>query len=105
MSNISDVAREAKVGVGTVSRVLSGHPSVAPATRQRVKAAIDRMDYRPSRAARALASGRTQTIGLLVPVLARYFVMEVVRGVESALRGTPYNLLIRSAERGHDRAA
>ena len=67
MSTIAEVAKGAGVGVGTVSRVLNDSPGVRPATRQRVLATIDDLGYRPNRAARALAGGRTRTIGVLAP--------------------------------------
>src|SRR4051794_23148140 len=52
LTTIRDVAREAGVGVGTVSRVLSGHASVAPATRARVQTAMEQLNYHPSAVAR-----------------------------------------------------
>ena len=48
---IQDVAREARVGMGTASRALDGNPHVADGTRERVRAAAERLGYRPSRAA------------------------------------------------------
>lgn len=103
MPTIRDLAREAGVGVGTASRVLSGHPHVAPATRARVQAAMERLGYRPSRVARALSKGRTQVLEVLVPLFTRYFYVEVLRGIEAALAATDYSLVIRTIERAADR--
>jgi DNA-binding LacI/PurR family transcriptional regulator len=100
---ITDVARAAGVGVGTVSRVLSGHPRVAPATRARVNGAITRLGYRPSQAARALARGRTDTIQVVVPYLTRYFYFEVLRGVAAALADRDYALNLRVLDGPADR--
>lgn len=100
---IRDVAREAGVGVGTVSRVLSGGARVAPETRRRVEAAIERLDYRPSAAARALSRRRTQTIEVLVPMIVRHFYVEILRGVELGLAETDYTLIVRAVERAADR--
>ncbi|MEU1166773.1 LacI family DNA-binding transcriptional regulator, partial [Streptomyces sp. NPDC005921] len=55
----------------TVSNVINGHPNVRPATRDRVLAAITRLDYRVNVAARNLRKGRTGTIGLAVPEINR----------------------------------
>lgn len=103
MSTIQDVAREAGVGLGTVSRVLSGSPNVAPATRQRIEAAMARLDYRPSPAARALRRQRTDTLEIVVPLFTRDFYMEVLRGIEAALLDTDFSLVIRTVERAGDR--
>ena len=100
---ITDVAREAGVGIGTVSRVLNGNPFVKAATRQRVLAAVERLGYRPSPTARAFGRRRTHILEMLVPVFASGFLLEVVRGVEAALARSPYTLLVRTIEGADDR--
>jgi DNA-binding LacI/PurR family transcriptional regulator len=62
---MTDVARLAGVSHQTVSRVLNGHPNVTEQTRLRVHEAITALGYRPNRAARALATGRSQVIGVI----------------------------------------
>lgn len=59
-ASIRDVARAARVSYQTVSRVVNDHPSVSPPTRQTVLDTIERLEYRPNRAARALAGGSVQ---------------------------------------------
>jgi DNA-binding LacI/PurR family transcriptional regulator len=103
MPTIRDVAREAGVGVGTVSRVLGDQARVAPATRARIEAAIARLGYRPSPVARALSRHRTQTLEVAVPLITRDFYVEVLRGIEASLEATGYGLLIRTIERPADR--
>ncbi|MBO3661917.1 LacI family DNA-binding transcriptional regulator [Microbacterium stercoris] len=66
----ADVARLAGVSGQTVSRVANGSERVDPGTRARVEAAMQQLGYRPHRAARALRTGRTRTIGVLVRTLA-----------------------------------
>ena len=65
-----DVAARAGVSGQTVSRVVNGSPPVDPATRARVEEAMHELGYRPHRAARALRTGRTHTIGLVATTLA-----------------------------------
>ncbi len=65
---ITDVARLAGVNHTTVSHALSGKRPVAPATRERILAAVRALDYHPNAAARSLVSGRTHTVGLSVPL-------------------------------------
>ena len=63
--SMADVARLAGISHQTVSRVLNGHPNVRERTRLRVRAAIEELGYRPNWAARALATGRSQHIGVV----------------------------------------
>lgn len=93
-TSILDVARHAGVGTGTVSRVLSGHPNVRPATRAKVEAAIRTLGYHPNALARGLAQGRTRTIGLVVFGLHNPFFGLLAHGVEAAARARGYNVLI-----------
>jgi LacI family transcriptional regulator/LacI family repressor for deo operon, udp, cdd, tsx, nupC, and nupG len=97
-TTIRDVARVAGVGVGTVSRVLNDSPRVDPATRAKVRAAIKELDYVPSAIARSLSTGRTGAIGVIVPFLTRPSVVERLRGVEAALSGSPYDLVVFNIE-------
>lgn len=103
MPTIRDVAKEAGVGIGTVSRVLSHQPRVSPETRARVEAAIAQLGYRPNPVARALSRHRTSTLEVAVPLITRDFYVEVLRGIETALAASGYALLIRTIERAVDR--
>ncbi|HEX5195272.1 MAG TPA: LacI family DNA-binding transcriptional regulator [Solirubrobacteraceae bacterium] len=62
---MADVARLAGVSHQTVSRVINGSERVAPATRDRVQAAMRLLDYRPNSMARALVTGRSRTVGVI----------------------------------------
>lgn len=95
---IREVANLAGVGRGTVSRVLNESPAVDPATRARVLAAIRELDFVPSPAARQLTLGRTMSVGVMVPFLTRPSVVERLRGIESALAGTGYDMVVYNAE-------
>ncbi|GAC1344682.1 MAG: LacI family DNA-binding transcriptional regulator [Ktedonobacteraceae bacterium] len=81
-ATIHDVALEAGVGIGTVSRVVNNSPRVKPVTRERVQAAIDKLHYKPDPIARSMISKRTNSLGVIVPFFTRPFFMEVLRGVE-----------------------
>ena len=70
---IIDVAKAAKVGVMSVSRVINNHPSVKHSTRSRVLRAIAKIGYSPNDAARMLKGRRGRTIGLVVPDLSDFF--------------------------------
>jgi len=89
-SNIRDVARRAGVSHQTVSRVINGHPSLRPATRDRVLAAMGELSFRPNRAARALVTSRSTTIGVLVSKGFEYGPAASLQAIESAARGAGY---------------
>lgn len=93
-ASIRDVARKAGVSTATVSRALRGLPSVTPQTRARVEQAADALAYAPSPVASGLASGRTQTVGVVAPLSARWFLGEVFAGAEPVLRSAGYDLLL-----------
>ena len=95
---IHDVARLAGVGIGTVSRVLNEHPSVRPATRKRVLAVIDQLQFKPNPIARSMISKRTNSIGVIVPFFTRPFHIEVLQGVQSALNREDKEMVLYSVE-------
>jgi DNA-binding LacI/PurR family transcriptional regulator len=84
--SMSDVAALAGVSHQTVSRVLNEHPSVLPATRQRVLEAIAALGYRRNLAARALVTRRTGTIGVLASGSALFGPTSTLIAIESAAR-------------------
>lgn len=100
---IHDVARQAGVGIGTVSRVLNRQGEVSEATRQRVLQAIEELHYRPNEAARSLRSRRTRSIGVVAPFFTRPFYIEVLRGIERALQETTFSMVVFNIERREER--
>ncbi|UUZ56452.1 LacI family transcriptional regulator [Massilia sp. H-1] len=86
MATIKDVARLAGVGLGTASRVVSGKGSVSPATLEKVRQAIEELDFRPSHAARSLLSGSSQMIGVYIPVLKGTFYTPILQLIDTELR-------------------
>jgi LacI family transcriptional regulator len=96
---ISDVAREAGMGVMTVSRVLNDHRSVSDKARKRVLAAIAKIGYRPSEAAQLLAGQKSKTIGLIVPDISDTFFASCCHKVQEVARSYGYLTLIVASER------
>jgi DNA-binding LacI/PurR family transcriptional regulator len=97
-ARIADVAAAAGVGVATVSRVLNGNTNVAASTRARVLEAITALDYRPSSVARNLSLRRTLVIGVVIPFFTSPSAVERLRGVVTALEGSPYDLALFDVE-------
>ncbi|QEW03701.1 LacI family DNA-binding transcriptional regulator [Microbacterium lushaniae] len=88
--SIRDVARLADVSHQTVSRVLNNHPSIRPETRARVLEVMARLQYSPNRAARALVTARSQTIGILAASSTQYGPASSIAAIEAAARARGY---------------
>jgi DNA-binding LacI/PurR family transcriptional regulator len=104
MSAIADVARLAGVAKATASRALSGRGYVSDETRSKVIAAAAQIGYVASPNAASLVTGRTQSIGVVIPFISRWFFSEVLESLEHTLLAqgydmTLYNLPTHSAER------
>lgn len=101
---IQQVARAADVSPSTVSNLLNGRANrMLPETRRRVEEAINSLGYRPNRAARQLRTGRTQTVGLVVPSVGNPFWGSFARHLESAALAEGYHVLLCNSERDPDR--
>lgn len=88
--SIRDVARLAGVSHQTVSRVLNHHPSIRPETKARVLAVMEELQYRPNRAARALVTSRSRTIGILSATSSQYGPATTISAIENAARELGY---------------
>jgi LacI family transcriptional regulator len=95
---LKDIARELGVSVVTVSKVLRHHSDIGEETRERVLKRMKELNYRPNLAARALVTGRSFSVGLVVPDLVHQFFSEVAKGLSRELRKKGYSLLISSSE-------
>jgi len=100
MPGIADVAHRAGVSKATASRALSGGGQVSPATRERVRAAASALGYVPSTSAVSLATGRTRTVGVVIPSLTRWFFSEVLEGVQAVLLDEGLDLTLYDARPG-----
>ncbi|WP_427147209.1 LacI family DNA-binding transcriptional regulator [Rhizobium leguminosarum] len=89
-----DVAKRAKVGIGTVSRVLNRSTKVSDATRQKVLATIAELGYVPNLVARGLAGNRTGLIAAIIPVIGYTQHSEIIQGMTDVLHANDMNLMI-----------
>jgi LacI family transcriptional regulator len=94
-----EVADRAQVAMSSVSRVLSEHPDVSTAMRERVLAAVEELGYRPDMLAQGLRRGATHSVGFLVGDISNPLLAEIVKGAEGRLRDEGYSLLLSNSER------
>lgn len=97
-ATISDVAARAGVAASTVSRALSDPGRVAPHTRHRIEKAAADLNYVPSSHARALASGKTGVVAVLVPDITNPFYFDIIRGTQMQLKAAGYTQLLVDTE-------
>ncbi|MGO1411249.1 MULTISPECIES: LacI family DNA-binding transcriptional regulator [unclassified Microbacterium] len=102
-STMQDVAQLAGVSMKTVSNVIHEHPHVRPSTRERVRAAIDELGYRPNMSARGLRSGRTGVIGLAVPSLRENYFAELADAVIRAADRHGLSVLVEQTSGDRER--
>jgi len=95
---LKDIARDLGVSVVTVSKVLRGNSDVSAETRQRVLKRMKELNYQPNMMARGLASGRTYTVGLVVPDLVHPFFAEFAKSLSGTLRPANRALILASSE-------
>ncbi|RKN38335.1 LacI family DNA-binding transcriptional regulator [Streptomyces hoynatensis] len=95
---IRDVAQAAGVHISTVSRAFSGSHLVKAETRERVLAAAAELGYRPNQTARALTTGRTQNIGLIVADIANPFFPPLIKSAQSRARLCSYQVFVADTD-------
>jgi len=93
-STIHDVARLARVSVATVSALTNATAFVSAELTGRIRDAMEALDYHPDRVARSLRTGKTHTIGMVVPDVTNPFFPEVIRGVEEAAQQAGYSIVL-----------
>ena len=94
MATIKDVAKRAGVSVATVSYVVNGTRNVAPETAERVRAAMEELNYHPNAVAQSLRTRTTHVIGAVVSDISNPFFATLIRGAEDCARENGYSLLI-----------
>ncbi len=95
---LKDIARDLGVSVVTVSKVLRGNSDISDETRRRVLKRMKELNYQPNMMARGLASGRTYTVGLVVPDLVHPFFAEFAKSLSGVLRPENRALILASSE-------
>ncbi len=94
MASIREVAQEAGVGVGTVSRALNGSGYVSPETRKKIEKAAKKLKYTPNELARNLYHNKTGIVGVIVPDLEHPFFSSLVKHIEMELYEQGYKTMI-----------
>ena len=100
---IKELSKMLDVSISTVSKALNDSHEISPATKQRIQEAAKLYNYKPNRIAVNLKSGRTNTIGVIIPSMQNFFMTQVLRGIESVISNTPYNLIISITNEAYEK--
>lgn len=97
-ARMEDVAKRAGVALGTVSNVINRPQKVSRATIDKVQRAINELGFVPNRAARALAAGTSNTIGVVIADLSNSFFVDMARGAESIAADSSINVVLANTD-------
>lgn len=98
MPTIKDVAREARVSVGTVSKVLSNDTTVKKALRERVLQTVKTLNYKPNLAARALRTNKANILGIIVPDITNPFFAQLAKSIEAEAAKSSHTVMLANSD-------
>ena len=94
MATLKDVAAETGLTVTTVSRVLNNRGYISDETREKVYAAMKKLNYRPNEVARSLSKQTSNTIGVIVPHISHPYFSEMISNLENAASKKGYKIIL-----------
>lgn len=103
MANMKDIAKIARVSLGTVSNVINNSARVSEPLRKRVLEAVQAGGYQPSQLARGLRRDKTNVIGMIIPDITNPFFPGVVRGAEDVAFSNGYRLILCNTDNDHSK--
>lgn len=103
MATLKDVAREAKLAVSTVSRILNNRGYISEDARNRVQAAMEKLNYQPNELARSLHRSHSSLIGLIVPSIRHPYFSTVISEIEDAAYQMGYRILLCNSQTMRER--
>lgn len=103
MTNIRDVANLAGLSVATVSRFLNQKGYISEKSKQKIKDAIEDLDYKPNLVARSLSTKQDNTIGLLLPDITNPFFPELARAIEDVCIEKGYSIILCNTDNNIDK--
>lgn len=93
-TTIHDIAKYLNITASTVSRALHNHPRISELTKKRVREAAERLNYKQNIVAANLRKGTGNTIGVIIPLINRFFFANIIHGIETVANPAGYNIII-----------
>jgi LacI family transcriptional regulator len=102
-ATITDIAAELSISPSTVSRALRNHPDISEATKAKVRAAAERLDYFPDTLAQGLKAQRTSTIGIIVPEIQHHYFSSAISGIEDVTYTADFTIMVCQSNEDYER--
>lgn len=93
-TTIHDIAEELSITASTVSRALKDHPRISDSTKEQVIETAEKLNYQPNNIAAALRKGKSNIIGVIIPMADRNFFASIIRGIEEVVNQAGYRVII-----------
>jgi DNA-binding LacI/PurR family transcriptional regulator len=100
---IKDIAKELGISPSTVSKALKGHPDISLTTKKAVRELVEKWNYIPDPIALSLKSGKSKTIGVIVPEIVHYFFSTVISGIEDLANDSGYHVMFCQSNESYER--
>ena len=100
---IKELSKILEVSISTVSKALNDSYEISDSTKERIKAAAKTYNYKPNKLAVNLKSGKTNTIGVVLPSIKNFFMSRVLRGIDSVIAKSKYNIIISITNESFDK--
>lgn len=102
IATIKDVAKEAGLSTTTISRFLNNHPYISEVNREKIKKAMEKLNYIPNTAATQLRLNKTYSIGVIVPRITNPYFSYLIEEIEQELKSTSYRVIIMQTHNSKD---
>ncbi len=100
---IKELSKILEVSISTVSKALNDSYEISDSTKERIKSAARLHNYKPNKLAVNLKSGKTNTIGVVLPSIKNFFMSRVLRGIDSVIAKSQYNIIISITNESFDK--
>jgi LacI family transcriptional regulator len=100
---IKELSKILEVSISTVSKALNDSYEISDSTKERIKSAAKTYNYKPNKLAVNLKSGKTNSIGVVLPSIKNFFMSRVLRGIDSVIAKSNYNIIISITNESFDK--
>ena len=102
-TTLKELSKLLGVSISTISKALNDSHEISESTKERIKKAAKQHNYEPNRIAVNLKSGKTNTIGVILPSIKNFFLLRVLRGIEIVIANTSYNIIISITNESYEK--
>ncbi len=102
-TTLKELSKILGVSISTISKALNDSHEISESTKEKIRKAAKEHNYQPNRIAMTLKSGKTKTIGVILPSIKNFFLSRVLRGIEHVIATTDYNIIISITNESYEK--